>query len=544
MKWLPVIARELRSEARQPFTYWMRLIAAALALGIAVLGSFDRWQGTWSGSEFFDIVQPTLFSLIWLFAPIMTCDSISRERREGTLGLLLLTLLRPMDVGLAKACSGILRSLSVVLAVLPMLAIALLLGGVSRNDLLRAGMMDAMALLGAIGAGLLASSRCRNFSRAAVLALVLAALALFVLGNIQSIFYISSHAGQASFDPEDYIMIMAIGPWALCAGITEIWRQGGTASATSYLWVSAVQVLLAALFLRSVLVHLDRNLRRLAFDAGRSARQEWWWRVYCTPVVFTGWLKRRQRWLLNRNPIGWLQRRTWSARLCTCGWMGVVVLVETALVSAPGASNLDGIRDAQLILAGFVAVGLAFSAADSFRVERETGALELLLVTPLRVRQIIAGRLFGVWGQYVLVFGLLTLVWWQSSGWMRPFLGWRSGLGDRLATVWLPMTGLLFSTFLLVPVIGLNQSMIRKHFVTSWIVTLTLGVIIPVFLPASLFYGVLFFWLQMGMGWGEPGWSTAILILIAVLLQAWFAAKALRRLERNLDQRQFALAEK
>ena len=110
-------------------------------------------RATWSGSEFFDIVQPTLFSLIWLFAPIMTCDSISRERREGTLGLLLLTLLRPMDVGLAKACSGILRSLSVVLAVLPMLAIALLLGGVSRTELLRAGLMDAMALLAAIARG-------------------------------------------------------------------------------------------------------------------------------------------------------------------------------------------------------------------------------------------------------------------------------------------------------------------------------------------------------------------------------------------------------
>jgi hypothetical protein len=68
----------------------MRSIAAAIALAIAVLWSFDRWQGNWSGSQVFNIVQPTLFSLIWLFAPIMTCDSISRERREITLGLLLL----------------------------------------------------------------------------------------------------------------------------------------------------------------------------------------------------------------------------------------------------------------------------------------------------------------------------------------------------------------------------------------------------------------------------------------------------------------------
>ena len=66
--------------------------------------------------------------------------------------------------------------------------IALLLGGVSRQHLLRAGMMDAMALLAAIASGLLASSRCRNFSRAAILALIYAALALQILGMFQSVF--------------------------------------------------------------------------------------------------------------------------------------------------------------------------------------------------------------------------------------------------------------------------------------------------------------------------------------------------------------------
>ena len=53
----------------------------------------------------------------------------------------------------------------------------------------------------------------------------------------------------------------------------EVWRQTGSFSAVSYVWVSVVQVLLAALFLRSVLVHLDRNLRRLAVETGRTARQ-------------------------------------------------------------------------------------------------------------------------------------------------------------------------------------------------------------------------------------------------------------------------------
>ena len=182
-----------------------------------------------------------------------------------------------------------------------------------------------------------------------------------------------------------------------------------------YLWLSVGQVLLAALFLGgcwSIWTATCGAWRsKPAAPPGRNGGGG----CIARRVLFTGWLQRRQHWLLNRNPIGWLQRRTWSARLCTWGWMGVVVLVETALVACRAAATYQ-IRDAQLLLAGFVALGLAFSAADSFRVERETGALELLLVTPLKVRQIIVGRLFGVWGQYVLVFRLLTGVWWRLPG--------------------------------------------------------------------------------------------------------------------------------
>jgi len=536
MMWFQVIARELRSEARQPYAYWTRVGAAGIALIIGGIWTLDKGSWDWSGAEVFEIVQPTLFSLIWLAGPVLTCDSISRERREGTLGLLLLTRLQPGDIGLAKACSGMVRALTMVLAVLPMLSISLLLGGVSGADLLRAGLMDVMALLGAVGAGLLASSRCRNFSRAALLALIYAALTLLFLGSLQTFFYIMNHRLSHA---EDWLAVMLAGPWVLCAGFPSVWRYTGGVSTTVYLWLSAGQVLLAGLFVCLVLRGLNRNLRAVATETGRSARQEWWWRVFCTPRWFTGWLKRRQQWLLNRNPIGWLQRRTWSARLSTWGWLGVVTVAESAMVLGGGGS-LSDIRDLQLWLGGLVAVGLAFSAADSFRGERETGALELLLVAPLKVRQIITGRLFGLWGQYVLVFGLLVGLWWYASGWHGPAWGrgWM-GLANELGQARGLMFLVFLSTFMLLPVIGLHQSMVRKHFISSWLLTITLGLIIPLLLPGSLFYGMLLLWFGLNWGWGIVLTPT-LFVVVGISLQALLAAWAAHRLHRNLSRRLFA----
>ena len=43
--------------------------------------------------------------------------------------------------------------------------------------------------------------------------------------------------------------------------------------------------------------------------------------------------------------------------------------------------------------------------------ERESGVLELLLVSPLGEKQIIAGRLSGLWGQFAPAAVLLLAIW-------------------------------------------------------------------------------------------------------------------------------------
>lgn len=546
MNSLPVIVRELRSEARHSLNYWLRVLGAAVMLVMAVLvGIAHDGRLAGKGGAMFGVLQPTLFSLIWLLVPIMTCDCISRERREGTLGLLFLTPLRPVDVGVAKALSGILRAFTLILAILPVIAIPLLLGGVSGQDLLRAALMDLMALIGAITAGLLASSRCRAFSRAALLSVLLAALALLILGNLQIAWFLHQlFAGTLGPVPNEplpfwaFVAFITVGPWVMCSNVAEIWQQAPIATNSRVLWVCAGQVMAALGLLLVTLALLNRSLRRLSVESGLTQRQFWWWKTFCTPRLFKRTFIRVNRGLLNRNPIGWLQRRTWTARVATWGWLGALVAIEAFLVTfnnQAGMAGWDDVMEAQPFIAALLGVGIAFSAGDSFRQERETGALELLLVTPLTVRQVIVGRLFGLWGQYLPVFVLLLATWWYTASWQL----WKSA--EDLSPLRHGIALAYTASFVCVPVIGLTQSLRRRNFFTAWLMTATLGLAVPLLIPL----GALLIWrwalvLVTGLPAGFGNETLLFVLLAAAIVQALFAWRALRAVTRDLEQRQFA----
>ena len=133
MTFLPIVARELRIASRRRSTYWLRSGAALVVMVI----------GTW----FFLVAQnqpPAQIALILfglltggavlycLFSGVRyTADCLSEEKREGTLGLLFLTDLKGYDVVFGKLVATSLNGFYGVLAVVPMLALPLLLGGVT-----------------------------------------------------------------------------------------------------------------------------------------------------------------------------------------------------------------------------------------------------------------------------------------------------------------------------------------------------------------------------------------------------------------------------
>ena len=63
-----------------------------------------------------------------------TSDCLSEERREGTLGLLFLTDLNGWDIVAGKIAGRALRAVYNLLAVFPILALTLFLGGVTGEE--------------------------------------------------------------------------------------------------------------------------------------------------------------------------------------------------------------------------------------------------------------------------------------------------------------------------------------------------------------------------------------------------------------------------
>jgi ABC-type transport system involved in multi-copper enzyme maturation permease subunit len=181
MTLLPVIERELRAESRHPLTYSLRVAGVTALLGAAVLFWLNGGFHTLQGERLFRVLHQTLFWSIWVLVPLLTADGISREKREGTIGLLFLTPLRARDIVLAKGLAQGLRALTVFVAALPVLVLPFLLGGVDWRVALNSALVNLNSFCWALGAGLLASSRNKTLTQSMSWAVLWAFLFFWVM---------------------------------------------------------------------------------------------------------------------------------------------------------------------------------------------------------------------------------------------------------------------------------------------------------------------------------------------------------------------------
>ena len=107
-----------------------------MTFGLAVFVFTYLLVGQWAaltrmGSNIFAALGAFGLMYALLAGPLATVDCISRERREGTLGLMFLTNLHSYDVVLGKIAVASLDMILGLLAVLPLLALPLLMGGIT-----------------------------------------------------------------------------------------------------------------------------------------------------------------------------------------------------------------------------------------------------------------------------------------------------------------------------------------------------------------------------------------------------------------------------
>jgi ABC-type transport system involved in multi-copper enzyme maturation permease subunit len=168
MTFLPIVERELRVAARRSATFGMRVkIAGAAALGVAAcfLASLIAPSVSFGQTLFWGLSG--LCMIYCIFAGrIMTADCLSREKREGTLGLLFLTDLKGHDVVLGKLVATSLAGFYVLIALIPFLAVPFLAGGMTSGELWRMALVLVNTFLFSLAVGLFASSISRDHRKA------------------------------------------------------------------------------------------------------------------------------------------------------------------------------------------------------------------------------------------------------------------------------------------------------------------------------------------------------------------------------------------
>jgi len=495
MTFLPVLHRELRGASRQEFTYYLRTIGVAgLLLGLTLF-LFKHGEESNFGGRLFANLHLTLFGAIWLVVPFLTADCISQERREGTLGLLFLTRLDSRDLVLAKGLVHGLRALSLWLAVLPVMAVPFVLGGVSWSEAITSAFVNFSAITLALTAGLIASSLSRLWTRVAVWAGIISALfcitfvftflllvSTSVLSPLRAISQLLGNPFFSSMMEAFRVTIDWDGCWP------QIMSRFGRYARTWWLGGSAASALLALLVSSVAVRFVAARVRRIWQEEAPSPWVAWFQKKFCQPVFFQRFFRRWMKQRLESNPVGWLEQRSWSGRMVAWGWLGLVAFSYSGMLTDGMMLSLGGPvhQGAHQIMAWLLGASMALSAAGSFRRERESGVLELLLVSPLGEDQIIMGRLRGLWAQFLPAGVLLIAVWCFLTS-LFGFSSYYGSGGLDLQSVVYSMVG-----FLGVPVIGLYFSLSCRSFLTALLATLGIGLLAAPILAGwiSLMVGV------------------------------------------------------
>lgn len=394
MRFLSVADRELRAAARRSATYYVRWITGVAFFGLLVwlLWVFNAFTNQRVVPEVLQVFAVLIFFYCLIIGTARTADCLSSEKREGTLGLLYLTNLNSVEIVAGKLCSNALATVYGLVAIFPIMALPLLMGGVTGDYFWRTVLALLNAILFSLAVGFAASAVCVRQFPAVATATGLALL--FGVGTLGAAGILDAYRGAKWL-----VELLAV----TCPFYPLLIADGSKMFGANHYWLSlAVTPVLSLVTLVLVAGILARSWR----DKPKAPARTWQFLKRARPEAVPAGrrpsdpaLRRR---LLDINPFYWLAGRKLVSAPVFMGLALVIVLI-TAYVTTPFFTKVMRGTYATMVgsLMAWLWAGMALHALSLYYAamiasqrlaeDKQAGALEMILCTPTTERSISRG---------------------------------------------------------------------------------------------------------------------------------------------------------
>jgi len=407
MTFLPIVARELRVTARRRGTFWTRTLVALIAIGVGTflyLANIDAAPQDVARRIFFGLMAVSMFFCLYA-GRYSTADCLSVEKRQGTLGLLFLTDLRGYDVVLGKLAATSLNGFYCLLAVFPVFAVPLLLGGITNGQFWRVILVLTVTFVFSLSVGMFVSALSRDARKAMGSNLLVLLLIVAIPGSCGALmFYLNpTH-------PFPFVLLVSCPLYTLyLCDESQYFLQ------PVFFWQSVALLHLITWILLGAASWAVRH----SWQDKPSRARGWSWSRFLDWLRFGPVNKRAQyrRQLLDANPFYWLAARSkfkpyhvWGVLLCIAAWWVWAQFQIGVLWLDPRVSGTNFATAIMLNVA--LKLWLGLEASRQLAEERQGGSFELLLSTPLELRDILNGQRLALKRQFlapILVSAVLVL---------------------------------------------------------------------------------------------------------------------------------------
>lgn len=166
----PIVKKDIRVQARSMKISWgLFAYEAIMALVFFLAISFFQVGNTYSTTNIYSkivmlypVLAITQISILAVVVPIITASSISGEKERQTFDIMMTTSMTPFSIIAGKVTTAMIQGLLFVVAAMPIMALAFVIGGLSWAYLLWFLLIAMLVSLFAASIGICCSSLCKK----------------------------------------------------------------------------------------------------------------------------------------------------------------------------------------------------------------------------------------------------------------------------------------------------------------------------------------------------------------------------------------------